>query len=157
MNNMKYYNDSLAYDFERFMPRTAEKKNDNIIKMPVNKTHKQQVQRKAVKAVSVSAFAILTALFMLAALCGNICLRLEINEMNDRINDMKSEISTLDSVQTELEVEFDRRISYENIELAATELGMTKRTKDQVKYIQVNDTDAAVTESGELVKSASNE
>ena len=33
MNNMKYYNDSLAYDFEMFMPKTAEEKNsrDNIV------------------------------------------------------------------------------------------------------------------------------
>lgn len=157
MDNMKYYNDSLAYDFERFMPRTVEKENDNIIKLPANKTRANSNQRRAVKAASVSAFAILTAVFMLAALCGNICLRLEINEMTDRINDIKSEINTLNSVQTELEVEFDRRVSYANIELAATELGMTKRSKEQVKYIQVNDTDAAVTENGELIKANGNE
>lgn len=149
---MKYYNDSLAYDFERFMPKKVDEEKDNIIKLPVKDPEIRRAQRRAIKAVSVSAFAVLTAFFMLAALCGNICLRLEINEMNDKINDMKSEINTLNSVQTELEVEFDRRISYANIELAATELGMTKRSKDQVKYIRVNDTDAAVTESGELVK-----
>ena len=36
MNNMKYYNDSLAYDFEMFMPKTAENQNtrDNIVVMP---------------------------------------------------------------------------------------------------------------------------
>ena len=36
MNNMKYYNDSLAYDFEMFMPKTAERENtrDNIVVMP---------------------------------------------------------------------------------------------------------------------------
>lgn len=152
MNNMKYYNDSLAYDFEMFMPRTAEKPRDNIVKMPVKKPEERKIQRRALKAVSVSAFSVMAAFFMLAALCGNICLRLQINEINDQINDIKSEINELDSLQTGLAVEFDRRISYANIELAATELGMTKRSKDQVKYIRVNDTDAALTENGEFVK-----
>lgn len=150
MNNMKYYNESLAYDFEMFMPRKAESEQANIVKIPKSKTT-QKSQRKAVKAMSVSAFAVMTAVFMLAALCTNIGLRLEINEVNDQINDIKSEINMLDSVQTELEVEYDRRISYSNLELAATELGMSKRTKDQVRYIRVNDTNAALTKDGVVV------
>lgn len=154
MNNMKYYNDSLAYDFEMFMPRTAENERANIVKMPKTNTGSRKNTRKAARKMSVSAFAVMTAVFMLAALCTNIGLRLEINEVNDQINDIKSEINMLDSVQTELEVEFDRRISYANIELAATELGMSKRSKDQVKYIRVNDTNAALTENGEVVKAA---
>ncbi|MBE6728225.1 MAG: hypothetical protein E7562_06235 [Ruminococcaceae bacterium] len=151
MNNMKYYNESLAYDFEMFMPRKAESEQANIVKIPKSKTSSHQSQRKAVKAMSVSAFAVMTAVFMLAALCTNIGLRLEINEVNDQINDIKSEINMLDSVQTELEVEYDRRISYSNLELAATELGMSKRTKDQVRYIRVNDTNAALTKDGVVV------
>ena len=37
MDNIKYYNDSLAYDFEMFMPKTAVKPEplDNIVVMPV--------------------------------------------------------------------------------------------------------------------------
>lgn len=31
MNNIKYYNDSLAYDFEMFMPKTAETEKGAII------------------------------------------------------------------------------------------------------------------------------
>ncbi len=154
MNNMKYYNDSLAYDFEMFMPRTAKKESANIVKMPKSKSHSRKSQRRAVKAMSVSAFAVMTAVFMLAALCTNIGLRLEINEVNDQINDIKGEINMLDSVQTELEVEFDRRISYSNIELAATELGMSKRTKEQVRYIHVNDTNVARTEDVNVVKAS---
>ena len=35
MDNLKYYNDSLAYDFEMFMPRPAQQQNkDNIVKLP---------------------------------------------------------------------------------------------------------------------------
>ena len=61
MNNMKYYNDSLAYDFEMFMPRTAEKPRDNIVKMPVKKPEERKIQRRALKAVSVSAFSVMAA------------------------------------------------------------------------------------------------
>ncbi len=149
MDNMKYYNDSLAYDFERFMPKTA-KAPAEIVKMPDPSSRKRS--RRAVKAMSVSAFAVMTAVFVLAALCTNIGLRLEINEANDRINGIKNEISMLDSELTELEVEFDRRISYANIELAATELGMAKRNKEQVKYIRVNNTDSAKLSGGEIAK-----
>lgn len=142
MNNLKYYNDSLAYDFERFMPRTEAENRDNIIKMPSPKVKARQ--KAAVKAVSVSAFAVMAAVFMLAALCGNIFLRLQINEVNNQINAMQTELNELDSERTSLEVEFERRISYSNIELQAAELGMTKRSKEQVKYIRVNDKNAAL-------------
>ena len=88
---------------------------------------------------------------MLMALCGNIALRLEINEVNSEISDMKAAVAELDSEKTALEVEMQRRISYANIELEATQLGMKKMSKDQVVYIRVNDKDAAKTTDGEIV------
>lgn len=149
MNNLKYYNDSLAYDFERFMPRTEAKDRDNIIKMPDPKVRVRQ--KAAVRSMSVSAFAVMATIFMLAALCGNIFLRLQINEVNNQINDMQTELNELDSELTALEVEFDRRISYSNIELQAAELGMSKRSKEQVKYIRVNDKNAALVDDDVIV------
>lgn len=141
MNNLKYYNESLAYDFEMFMPRDAKKENDNIIKLKSPKVKARQ--RAAIKAMSVSTFAVMVTVFVLAALCGNIFLRLQINEVNNEINNMNVAIGELDSEKTELEVELERRISYSNIELQAAELGMIKRSKEQVKYIRVNDKNAA--------------
>ena len=64
---------------------------------------------------------------------------------------MKSSINELDSVKTSLEVEMQRRISYSNLELEATQLGMRKMEKENVKYIRVNDKDKAVTANGETV------
>ncbi|MEE1160715.1 MAG: hypothetical protein U0K70_01505, partial [Acutalibacteraceae bacterium] len=60
-------------------------------------------------------------------------------------------INELDSVKTSLEVEMQRRISYSNLELEATQLGMRKMEKENVKYIRVNDKDKAVTANGETV------
>ena len=146
MDNMKYYTDSIAYDFSAFMPKTEnERQTNNIVKVPQSK--KQSRKRPAARSLSVSAFAVMTAVFMLAALCGNIYLRLQINEVDSKINAVNKEINALDSEMTSLEVEFERKISYSNIELEATELGMKKKDKSQVKYIRVNDKDTVETKN----------
>lgn len=153
MDNLKYYNDSLAYDFEMFMPRSAEPvRKDNIVKLPQTKAQKR-AKTRAVKRVSASAFAVMTTVVVLAAMCGNIFLRLQINEVNSKINDVKTEINALESQKTSLEVELERVISYSNIELEAAEIGMQKMDKNQVKYIRVNDKNTAITKDGEMVAS----
>ena len=156
MDNLKYYNDSLAYDFEMFMPRSTESvRKDNIVKLPQTK-QQHRAKKRAVKRVSASAFAIMTTVFVLAAMCGNIFLRLQINEVNSKINNVKTEINALQSQKTSLEVELERIISYSNIELEAAEIGMQKMDKNKVKYIRVNDKNTAVTKDGETVTSSNN-
>ena len=153
MNNIKYYNDSLAYDFEMFMPKTAERDNtrDNIVVMPKTAQRTKKRTRAAAKKLSSPMLLIMTVVFILAGLCGNIALRIQINEVNSEINNMKTSINELDSVKTSLEVEMQRRISYSNLELEATQLGMRKMEKENVKYIRVNDKDKALTAKGETV------
>ena len=103
-----------------------------------------------IKRISASAFAVMTCAFVVAAMCGNIFLRLQINEVNSQINDVKSEINALESKKTSLEVEVERMISYSNLEIEAAEIGMQKMDKNQVKYIRVNDKDTAVTQDSEV-------
>lgn len=155
MNNIKYYNDSLAYDFGMFAPRPTRttRENDNIVVMPKVRKNQAKRRRAATKAVSAPALIVMTAVIVLAGLCGNIALRLKINEVNAEITEVKAAIAELDSEKTELEVEMQRRISFANLELEATELGMTKPEKDNVVYIRVNDKDAAKTADGKLMVS----
>ena len=94
---------------------------------------------------------VMTAVFVLAGLCGNIALRLQINELNSEINDVKSVITELESEKTSLEMEMQKKISYANLELEATQLGMRKMEKSDVKYIRVNDKDKAVKSDGSTV------
>lgn len=150
MNNIKYYNDSLAYDFEMFMPKTAERETgrDNIIAMPKTAERTRVRKQAAAKKMTAPAALIMTAVFILAGLCGNIMLRIKINEVNSEISDVKAAINELDSEKTSLEVEMQRRISFENLELEATQLGMRKMEKSNVTYIRVNDKDKAVTGDG---------
>lgn len=155
MNNIKYYNDSLAYDFEMFMPKKAEtvREKDNIIVMPKKAVRSKQRRHSAARSLSPSVLVIMGVFFVLAGLCGNIALRLEINEVNDKINDTKKAIAELDSEKTVLEVELQRRISYSNLELEAVQLGMKKPSKDDVTYIKVNDKNAAKMKDGTIVTS----
>ncbi len=152
MNNVKYYNDSLAYDFEMFMPKPERKETprENIVVMPKTAERTRKRRRAAARTLTSPMALVMTAVFVLAGLCGNIALRLQINEVNNEINDVKAAITELDSEKTSLEVEMQRRISYANLELEATQLGMKKMEKSNVKYIRVNDKDKAITADGNV-------
>ena len=153
MDNLKYYNDSLAYDFEMFMPKSAPKTNtrDNIVVMPKTAKKTKSRRRAAARSLSPSVAVIMGAVFVLAGLCGNIALRLQINEVNSQINDMKAAIAELDSEKTSLEMEYERRISFANLETKAAEMGMKKPSKEDVVYIRVNNKNAAETADGTVI------
>lgn len=160
MNNVKYYNDSLAYDFNMFMPRestaaVAAPLKQNVLTMP--KTISRKKAKAAKATVSLSAFAVMFSVILLAAFCGNIYLRMRVNEVNSQINTIKSDIEELNTEKTSLQVELERRISYSNIEVEATGIGMQKLDKDQVKYIRVNDKNTAVNSNGDLLSSSGSE
>ncbi len=153
MNNLKYYNDSLAYDFEMFMPKTAPKtsKKDNIVVMPKVAAASRKRKKAAVKTLSSPMMFLMCGIMILAAFCGNIALRLEINEVSAQIKSVKSQIAELDSEKTSLEVEMQRRISFSNLELEAVKLGMSKPSKENITYIRVNDKNAAKTADGTFI------
>ena len=78
-------------------------------------------------------------------------MRIKINEENSEIGEVRAAITELESEKTSLEVEMQRRISFANLELEATQLGMRKMEKSNVKYIRVNDKDKAVRADGSEV------
>lgn len=146
MDNLKYYNDSLAYDFNLFAPKEKQNEySDNIIKMPAKKTR----SKAKAKRLSISAVSVIMAAFMVMAVCGNIFLRVCITETSSKINDLNTEIAELDAEITKLNVQFENKISYTNLENAASEIGMKKMDKSQVTYMRVNSNNAAMTASGE--------
>ena len=150
MNNMKYYNESLAYDFEMFAPKTAKSEpNDNIVSMP--KQGNRSRVKAAARPVNSPVLFVLMAAIAVAGFCTNIVLRAKINEVNSQINEIKSGISELESEKTSLEVEMQRRISYGNLELEAMQLGMQKPEKDNVVYIHVNDKNTATNAQGKPI------
>ena len=147
MNNLKYYNDSLAYDFDMFLPK-KDVASAKIVKMPHKKKVASKRRESALVSETVKKIAIIS--FVLAVVCANIFLRVRITEVNTDINNIKNEIAELESENTRLNVEFENRISFKNIEESAVSLGMKKMDKSQIIYIKTNKTNAAVTSDGIL-------
>ncbi len=139
MDNLKYYNDSFAYDFKRF--ETAPKKKAEIHDYPANDngvSAKVQSERAA-RALLIRNIVI--AVLVVITVFASLFLRAEISSMRRDINQIKSEIVELESENTRLSVEMERKMSVANLEAAAIELGMQKCEKSQVTYIQTNTVD----------------
>ena len=157
MNNMKYFRGSIAYDYDMFLP--SEKGQDNIVTMP--RKEKLASKRKARFAANAGAKRLgeklaagLICAFIIGSLCLNIFMRVEISEASTAISALKGDIEELKSEETRLMVELDKRTSYDNLELAAEELGMQKPQKNQVTYIRTTETNTAVLSDGRLVADA---
>lgn len=146
MDNRKYYNDVLAYDFEMFMPK-EKKKTDNVIKLE----EVQKPKKKTQSAINVNIKVISGFIVVLVYCFLLICMKIKTNEISSEINDIKTEINTLEAERTTLTVEIERILSYSNLELEAAELGMGPVSKQQVKYIRVNDKNTAITKNGKEI------
>ena len=138
-----------------FMPKAKPEPeaNDNVIKMPSRNINTHSKKRVAVKKVSDSAFAIFATIVLVGALCANLCMRIKVNELNNNINEAKTLLNEKQSESVALQMEYENRISYINLEAEATELGMRKLDQNQVVYIRVNDKNTARTADGKILKS----
>ena len=130
------YNNT-AYDLERFDPKAPERapKKAIIKKFPGNKA--KQSPKNSIVLNAIVAIAIVLMV------CFNIYLRTEINDTNNAIRKADKEIETLTSVQTQLNVEMENLVSYSTLEQQASALGMQKRSKSQVHYIDTSAQDYA--------------
>lgn len=163
MDNLKYYNHSLAYDYSLFAERQSSAHKDNIVKLEEVKAKKVKAQTKEVKTqnkkatkkaahkISSKLGAFVGTFMVVALILGNLALRAQVTSVTKQINDVKKVVNELQGQETQLNVEYENRISYQNLESAATSLGMKKMDKSQVVYIRVNDFNVAKTGDGELI------
>ena len=139
----KFVVESTAYDFDLFETKTRReqanvvdfnkaKKNTSAAKKAAKRSKAQKVNIRTVSAVMVS-------LLFLGMFGINIYLRGEINEVTNEISKVEKQLDRKESEYTALEVEFDNRVSYKNLESAAAEMGMQKVQKYQVNYISTYD------------------
>lgn len=155
MNNLKYYEDSLAYDFSLFAPaerveKSQTKKKGNITYIPDDQKKRARRRKQAASRVSGKVSAILVTVFVITMLAGNVYLRSQINETEYRISEVNNEISVAQSSLDSLTFQVEQKISYKNLEDAAIALGMRKMDKSQIVYIRTNKEDKAVVHNGEL-------
>lgn len=132
MNNMKYCNDSLAHDFDMFMPR-EKKQNHVVVELP--KKSKQKTKAKSSAKVSSKLFSIIVTVFLIGAAFGCLFLHAEISKVSNELNAVEAETVKLKSEQTRLNVILEKKTSVGNLENQAKKLGMQKQEKTQVNYI----------------------
>lgn len=132
MNNMKYCNDSLAHDFDMFMPR-EKKQNHVVVEFP--KKSKQKPKAKSSVKVSSKLFSIIVTVFLVGAAFGCLFLHAEISKVSNELNAVEAETVKLKSEQTRLNVILEKKTSVGNLENQAKKLGMQKQEKTQVNYI----------------------
>ncbi len=149
MDNLKYYDTSLAYNFELFMP--AEKRKAEVLPIP---TVKRQAQRKvktrtkAKSKVSPKLGLVAVTVLFLIMLCCNLVLRAQITATESKINDINKQIATMESEAIRINVALEKKLSYSNLEQEAYSLGMRKMDKSQVVYITTNEQNKAITSGG---------
>ena len=138
----RYYVESTAYDFDMFTEKA--KRTTNVVDFEKAKK-KSQVRSKqssnSAKAHKVNMRLVSTfmvCLLFLGMFGINIYLRGKINEISAETARIEKLINQKESEYIALEVEFDNRVSYKNLETAAAELGMQKAQKHQVNYIVTN-------------------
>lgn len=143
MNNVKYWNDSLAHDFDMFMPKEKSATPDNVITIP-------EIKKKSEKSQKGKIVSVIIAFFIIAAFFGNIYIHAEISKVSAEITETEAIGEELKSEQTRLNVELERKTSVGNLEKKAEQLGMQKQTKAQTNYIfyyeDTTETDTAANE-----------
>jgi len=156
MNNLKYYEDSLAYDFSMFAPakKVATPKKGKIIDIPEEQKKRAMRRKRAASGLSGKVSAILATVFIIGMLSGNIILRSQITETEQKITKMENQISLAESKLASVNFKMEQKLSYSNLEEAATSLGMRKLSKSQIVYIRTNEDNKAVL--GEDALSAEN-
>ncbi len=152
MNNLRYYEDSIAYDFNMFAPakkiNTAKKA--KIIDIPNEQKKRANRRKKAATGVSGKVSAIVVTVFILAMLGGNVLLRAQITETEQQIAKVEEQINVAESKLDAVNFQMGQKLSYSNLEQRATALGMRKMDKSQIVYIRTNQENKAVLGEGQL-------
>ena len=153
IDNTKYYNDSLAYDFELFMPREKKEKVHVTKKTSAKKTKKAK-KNNNVKSRLIFA---LISVFVIIIMLINIFIRAEINNVTSQIATEKYVLNALSGERTGLQMKLANGVSLAILEEKALALGMRKIRKDQIVYIKINDKDIAISSDGKALKSEGSE
>lgn len=157
----RYYVESTAYDFDMFTEKP--RRTSNVVDFNKAKKKNAEVKRKqslkskkAHKVNMRTVSAVMVSLLFVGMFGVNIYLRGEINEVSAEITKVEKQIAQKESEYTALEVAFDNRVSYKNLESAAAELGMQKAQKYQVNYIVTNGENRSEEIDGEKFVTADN-
>ena len=141
---MQGYQDSTAYDFERF----TEKK-PNIVRLPQNQPQRRPQSRARIRMQErarrrrLAAKVLVCAAAVLMLVGFRIFGAIQQSEITAEITATQTSIDRLKSESTRLEMELASSISYTNLEKAAADMGMQKQQSAQTVCVVLNDEDEA--------------
>ena len=119
------------------VPQALPQRRAVVRRLPVRQKRKKPQSRNA--ALFKRGVIAVGILFLL---CFNIYSRVEISETQNAIADCNEQLEMLDSESVRIEMEPENKVSYENLEEQAQALGMKKKSKTQVKYIDSSGEDS---------------
>ncbi len=146
MNNLKYYDDSLAYNFELFMP--AKEKKAKIVDMPESPRAKAARKKASKNMVAKKTSVVIGTLLILGFLLFSLFLRSQVTETRAKIEKINNEITEATGEETQINIELEKKLSYKNLDSTAYAMGMRKAEKNQIVYIKANEKNKAETGSG---------
>ena len=141
MNNIKYFNDNLAHDYDRFMPRTQrDTQDEKVVDFTPRPTKKTKSKVKSVS--NAKTFPIIMSVVIVLGILCNLFLRAEISRISNELGAAETMTERLISEQTRLSVELEKKTAVGNLEKQAIGLGMQKQEKTQMNYIFTYDDEA---------------
>ena len=143
MDNLKYFEDGLAYDFSLFA-QPEPKKKSNIIEIPAQRSARAKHRSRAAGFMAGKASAVVVAVCIVAMLAAGIFLRSQITEVEQKIKKVDAQINEVDGQLARINFELEQKVSYKNLETSAKELGMKKMDKSQIVYVRTPQADKAV-------------
>lgn len=132
---MSYNNTAYDYDYISARNSSAAPKGNNQRKAQIQRIPVKQQKTSPYKSILTGFFVAACAVFMI---CYSIYVRIEISETKSEISKVEAQIEQLNSQETKLKMQLENKISYSNIEQAAKELGMQKKSTYQVHYIDTS-------------------
>ena len=139
-NNLKYYQGSITYDFELFIPKEFRQDTSEHKSLNKNKNSKKHKIKSNPKKASISKINRKTlAIFLIAIFIAciiSVFLRAEVNNQYVIQDKLNSEIDAIKSSNTVLESKIRNDESYKKLEKKAEELGMCRTAKDKIVYIK---------------------
>ncbi len=138
---MQYDNIGAA----RAIPAASPARRATVIPLPVKKQRTKTKARSRSQTRAGVRFATVAAVFVffVGAWSFNLFTRAQICDVKDQIAVCDESIKSLESESVSLEMQLENKVSFDNLESGAKELGMVKRSDSQVKYISTQSEDKA--------------
>lgn len=137
---MTFREKNLAYDLSLFEENNQEKnKKDNILEIPQNKVVKSQKIGRLALLLIITAFSLSTIIVGLI-----VYNQVLLTEYTDKIHKASMQLSESKSLNTQLKMKVEAKLSPSIVEKYATEkLSMEKNNCCQVNYISLSTDDKA--------------